>query len=264
MSSTPSIALSPGMPRPSGAPKVIGILNIVFGSALALGGLCCGVYLLTLSSLSPVIGAQQNLMQQQFQASQVAERTAALDQLKQALEAAEADDEKQRIQAEIDALEATPMAVMPAMPDMTKMYGMNNPRVIGFSSVDMLSSILLNVVLIVSGVGLVALREWGRKLAIIVAGLKIARLLVLQTISIIFIVPAMAKQMAEAMEQMMSQMPSGSGGGPPPGFSSNFAMVYGTSMTVTAVCMVIFGSIYPCIVLWVLTRPQAKAACTSN
>jgi hypothetical protein len=90
-----------------------------------------------------------------------------------------------------------------------------------------------------------------------VAGIKIVRLIVLQAFSVFVIVPTMTKQMSEAMEQMMSQMPPGPGGAPPP-MGAEFATVYGTLMTISAVCMVVFGSIYPIIVLWVLSRPEAK------
>ena len=66
--------------------------------------------------------------------------------------------------------------------------------------------------------------------------------------------------MAETMQEMISQMPSGPGGAPAPQFGPEFAIAMGVMMTVSAVCIAIFGSVYPGLLLWFLTRPAAKAA----
>jgi hypothetical protein len=247
----------PVMRPRSGAPKVIGILNIVFGTALGLGGVCCGLYVMMLSALSPVIGAQQTQVFQQIKDGQAAQRAAQVRQLEEQEEAAQTEEEKQSIRDQRTTLQSTPIPTMPNI-DMSKMYGMNDPRVIVYWLVDMLSGVLLNVLLIISGLGLVAMREWGRKMAITIAAIKIVRLLLLQAFSMLVIVPIVTKQMTEAMEQMMSQMQPGPGGAPPPAMGPQLGTVYGTMMTLSAVCMLIFGSIYPGIVLWLLTRPEAK------
>jgi hypothetical protein len=97
-------------------------------------------------------------------------------------------------------------------------------------------------------------------MAIWVAAIKIGRLVILEAYSVIVVAPVIAKGMAESMQEMMSQMPPGSGGAPPQ-LGPQIATIYGTMFTVTAVCMLVFGSIYPGILLWMLTRPDAKAAC---
>jgi hypothetical protein len=236
---------------------MIGILNIVFGSALGLGGLCCGLYFMMISALGPVIGAQQSQVMQQMKDGQVAQRAAQVRQLEEQEEAAETEEEKQTIRDKRTALESTPAPMIPTV-DMSKMYGLNDSRTIAYWLAEMLSGVILNVLMVISGVGLVAMKEWGRKMALIVAGIKIARLLLLQLFSILVIIPIVTKQMAEAMEQMMSQMPPGPGGAPPPAMGPQIGAVYGTMMTLGAVCMLIIGSIYPGISLWLLTRPEAK------
>ena len=46
---------------------------------------------------------------------------------------------------------------------------------------------------------------------------------------------------------------------PPAG--QTIATAYGIALTSSAVLMILFGAIYPAIMLWVLTRPKVKAAC---
>ena len=40
--------------------------------------------------------------------------------------------------------------------------------------------------------------------------------------------------------------------------------VYFITYTVFCVAMIVFGSIYPAISLWLLTRPDARAACDES
>jgi len=247
--------------RPSGVPKVIGILNIIFGSILILFGLCSGLSLLMQRAMAPMIQMQQNQMGQVIQANQEAERTARLRKLEQEEEAAQTDEEKQAIIVQRQAIESAPPVKVPVIPDMTKMYAMHDKRVLGFMITDMLLRIALNVLLIISGAGLVGAKEWSRKLAIKINVAKLVALLMVQAANIIIVLPIMAKQMSEGMQEMMSQMPPGSGGGPPPQFGSDFAIMMGTMMTAGAVFMVIFGSIYPAVSLWFLTRPDVRATC---
>ena len=209
------------------------------------------------SAMAPMFTA----MQQQVKTAQEAERAEQLRQLEEQEQAAQTEEEKQSIQNQRQATQSSPTIVMPIMPDMSKMYGMNQPRVMAYFMTDILSSIVLNVLLLVSGIGLVGMKEWGRKQALWVAAIKIGLLFVLQFYNIVMVAPVMAKQMTEVMEQMMSQVAPGSRGGPPPGFGSELATVYGISLTVTAVGTLLVGSIYPGILLWFLTRPEAKAAC---
>ena len=247
-------------PPKSGTPRVLGMLNIVFGAALVLGGICCGINAMMQSALMPILAAQQQQMQQQIKSTQEAARAEKLSKLDEREQAATTDEEKSSIQSERQAVQSSPTVLMPVMPDMSKMYGMNDPRVLGYSIIDIFTGILFNIFLLISGAGLVAMKEWGRKMAIWVAAIKIARLVVLQTCSVIFVAPVMAKGMADTLQEMLSQMPPGPGG-PPPQFGPQLTTVYGTMMTVSAICLLGFGAIYPGILLWMLTRDDAKAAC---
>ncbi len=248
-------------PPKSGAPKVLGLLNIIFGAALLLCGLCSVVSVMTQIAMAPMLTAAQQQMQQRVKDQQEAERTEQLRILNEQEQAATTEEEKQKIQNQRQGVQTAPTVVMPVMPDMTKMYGMNDPHVLAYFLTDILSSVLMNSFLVISGVGLVGMKEWGRKLAIWVAAIKIGRLFVSQFYNIVVVVPVWVKQMTEVMEQMMTQMPPGPGGGPPPGFGSQLATIYGIMFTVAAVGTLVIGSIYPGILLWMLTRSDAKAAC---
>lgn len=258
---TPVPPPSPLPMAPSGVPKVIGVLNIIFGSILIFFAICSGLSIAMQRVMAPMMQVQQNQMSQMVQANQEAQRTAQLRKLEQEEQAAQTDEDKQAIIVQRQAIESTPPAKAPVFPDMSKMYGMNDKRVIGFMITDMSLKIILNALLIFSGAGLVGAKEWSRKLAIGVNIAKLIGLFAMQTCNIVVVLPLMTKHMTEGMQDMMSQMPPGPGGAPPAEFGSQFALMMGTMMTAGAVFMIIFGSIYPAISLWFLTRPNVRATC---
>jgi hypothetical protein len=250
-------------PPKSGAPKVLGMLNIIFGALLIICSLCSGVYLIAMRAMTPVLAQAQKQVQEQVKADQEAQRAEQLKQLDEQEQAATTEEEKQSIQNQRQAIQSAPVVVMP-MPDMSNMYGMNEPLVFGYFLTDMLTALVTNVFLIIAGVGLVGMKDWGRRMALWVAGIKIARLFVSQVVNVVAITPVMVKQSVEMLEQMMSQVPPGPGGAPPAGFGTTMASAYGIMFTLTAVGTFVIGSIYPGILLWMLTRPEAKAACRQS
>jgi H+/gluconate symporter-like permease len=98
-------AIVPGavLPNPR-IPKVIGILNIVFGSALVLGGLCLGAY----AAMLPMLGKAMTEMQKKAEASQEAQKQAELKAIEDAAKAATTDEEKRDLEAQRLAIEARP------------------------------------------------------------------------------------------------------------------------------------------------------------
>jgi hypothetical protein len=149
--------------------------------------------------------------------------------------------------------------VGPVMPDMGKIYEpFAEPVVVAYMFTDSLSGIAMNIAMIVAGVGLLRLRQWGRKMSLWVAGLKIVRLVLLSVVTVFAIAPTLGEGLGEAVEEMIANTPGAGGGqGPPPGM---FAMVYGIMFSVMSVGMALFGVIYPAICLWLLRKPAIKAA----
>jgi hypothetical protein len=246
----------PGIrPNPSAA-KTMGTLNIIFGAGLFLIGMCCGVYFVSISAFSSAFAPQQ---QMQMQQAMQAQRQQQLQRLKDQEKAAKTAQEKAKLQAEQKRIEAQPL---PEMPDFTKMYAMDEPHVMRFWTVEILSGLILNVLMLIAGIGLVAIKNWGRALGIWVALLKVVRLAALYTFNIVVLVPIYTQRFVDVMEEMAKAMAAQGGagaGGPPPG--GQFAQVMGTMMTTSAVSMIVLGAIYPVTALIVLTRPSVKAAC---
>src|SRR2546426_11288867 len=115
--SLPSPLPPPGAFRPkSSTPKVLGILNIIFGSVLILFGICGALSVVMNRAIAPMMTAQQMQVRQVFEANQQAERTAELRKLEEQEDAAQSGEEKQSIRSQRQALESTPIAVMPVMP----------------------------------------------------------------------------------------------------------------------------------------------------
>jgi hypothetical protein len=236
-------------PNPSSA-KTIGVLNVIFASILLLCGICSGMQLALQSTFVPIFGGQQ----QQIQAQVQAQRALEIQKLADKEKTAKNENEKQKFQAERKNLEAQPV---PKMPDMTKMYGTDNPRVLNTWLIDTFTAVILNLLMLASGVGLLMVKEWGRVLGIWVAGLKIVRLVAIYVFMIVVIVPFVSQRFGQTVDEMNRNMPAQGGGAP----AGQVAAFMGTFMTIGAVSMIVLGAIYPAICLIVLTRASVKAAC---
>src|SRR5438132_836538 len=86
-------------------PKTIGVLNIIFGSALLLCVICWGLNLVMQSAMGPMFAAQQ----QQFRQALEAERGRKLQELQDLADAAQDEKEAAALRAKQKALKAQPM-----------------------------------------------------------------------------------------------------------------------------------------------------------
>jgi hypothetical protein len=242
----------PLVPPNTSAPKVIGTLNIVFAMCLLLCGGCYGVQLVAQSAMGPMMEAQQ----QQLQATLLAERERRVQELKDEIKAASTDEERKKHEAELKKLEAQPP---PKPPDMSKFLNDNRIRI--YFGTEIATGLFLNLLLLIGGIGLVMLKEWGRVLCLWVASLKIIRLVAMYGTFILVMVPILTKLFIDFFEEVAKEA-AVQGGGPAPNMGQ-VGSTMGTMMTASAVGMIVVGSIYPIIVLWVLSRPAVKAACTT-
>jgi hypothetical protein len=72
----------------------------------------------------------------------------------------------------------------------------------------------------------------------------------------------MSERIGKFVGEMMIQQQQATGRPAPAGIDlKNIVRVYNITYTIGAVAMIVFGSIYPAISLWLLTRPGARAAC---
>ena len=97
------------------------------------------------------------------------------------------------------------------------------------------------------------------------AVLKVVRLTSSYSVFIVAIVPVVAKNLGEMVVQMAAQqqgpLPAGPGGMPA---ATMLVRVYMVVYSVMGGGMIVLGSVYPLVVLWLLTRPGVKSACSGE
>lgn len=240
------------VPNPK-IPRTIGILNIVFASLLLLYGMVQGV----MSIASPLLtrGVLSRVQEQKNQLRAQAQNELA-DLVRQE-SATEDAAEKARIQSRRTVVQSQ-LQRLGTEPDLSAIQNMTtDPRVLGHAIANIVTGLTLNALMLSSGLGLIKLREWGRKLGLWVAGLKLARLAALTASQVLLVLPVTTQRMNE----MMVQGNLGASGGP-----DVEQMMKMTALVSTAVAALtlILGSIYPVIVLWALSRPATRAACLAR
>jgi len=231
-----------------GVVKTLGALNIVFGVGLMLCGTAFDAYFVALPSLMSTLERQQESVQDQFQQR----RDAEIQALRVQEEKAETAEEKARARADRIAAESQPLPNPPMPMADLSMYGLDDPRVRTHYAVEGATCLLVNLLMLISGIGLLRLKNWGRRMAIQVAVLKVVRL-VLLTGSLMFIVqPILDAKQAQAQARQ-------------PDAGQLEAMK--TVRSFTSIFLILFlgvGSVYPALVILLLTRPGARSATLRN
>ncbi|MGP0065561.1 MAG: hypothetical protein ACLQGP_18395 [Isosphaeraceae bacterium] len=242
------------VPNPQ-IPRTFGLLNIIFGVILLLVGVGTAVSY----ALGPTF---MRLFQEQMakqQADLKAKRDAQIADLKNQEDAAKTKEEKEALKARRDVVEAMPQ---PNIPDLTEMSGMNvmsDRRLAIYYFSEIGAAILLNILMIIAGAGLIALKEWGRRMSLWVAWLKILRWAAMVVMAFVLVLPITMEKMTRTFEKLLDQ--SRPAGAAPPIKASELARYSAISGGILVVLVAIGGSIYPALSLWFLTRPRARAAC---
>jgi hypothetical protein len=256
------------VPNPQ-IPRSFGMMNLVFGILLFL----LGAGFLAAYIIAP--GFQKklvvNIKEQQETAK--ARRDAELVDIKaketaaRAKEAAaktkeeteKAKEELTSIKEEREALENHVEPDLSAMTDMMGWNVMSDIRLTIYYFSEVISGMVLNVLMVISGVGLLGLAEWGRRLALGVAWLKILRWVAMLVVTLIVIVPIMSEKMDKMFQQVQTQAQSRgkTAATPMVGLGQMTAIVSAIGVVFSA----LVASIFPGISLWFLTRPPTRAAC---
>jgi hypothetical protein len=253
--------MQPGRVVPSPRiPKVLGILNIVFGSVLILFGLCMGLYF----AMLPAMSRAMTQMQQKAEADVQAKNAAELKTIGEAEKAAKTEEEKEALADQRKAIEARPKITIPMGMDFGKL-GFDDPKFQAYYWTELSSALILNILMIVAGIALVQRKMWGLSLGLWTAAAKIVRLVLVYSYFGLVLVPPFAQKSGELAGEMMIQQQQAMGRPAPPGFDTKFMVkIYTIMYSVTAVVMIGVGSIYPAISIWLLTRPGARAACDES
>jgi hypothetical protein len=245
-----SNALPPGYAVPNTSlPKTTGTLNIFFASLMLL----FVAIQITMTLLAPMLIEFAQSSVRVAQAKAEASRKQQIAALKKDEAEAKTEEEKKQIRGQIEAIEAQPQ---PAGPDMKALMGqMDTPVMRAYTWTDMVTALILNVLMLASGIGLLRLKEKARRLAIWVGGLKIARQAIAMLIQIIFILPMSTKMQQEMIAEMGT---SGAANAQAMQMTAKLGAAAGVAMTVL---FAVLAMIWPILMIVLLTRPGSRAAC---
>ncbi|WP_169976115.1 hypothetical protein [Tautonia rosea] len=238
----------PIRPRPKPL-RVIGTLNLLFGAVLvAVAWSMLGGMAFSGMTAEPYEGLKRALMLQAEREHQ--QKIATLEKR----EAAATSEDARRVFREERERRA---ALGPKLPPGSElvMMGSQMQSFGTWSVVNSATSLGINLLMIVAGAGLLQRVEWARRLSLWVAGIKLVRLLLLQTVFVVFVVPSFSRRLGEAVQETIAVQ----GGGLPAGMPS-MTQIYAVTYTVMGVGMLILGAIYPIVMLVMLNRPGVKAA----
>jgi hypothetical protein len=241
-------------------PLAFGWLNILLGFVLLILGMCFTAAIPLSATLDNWIRQQQASVQKEFKTKH-AEEVAALEKQ---LSEATTDEEKANIKQQIeDAKNAPPP---PVIDFGTKNFGLNDPYIFAHFSIDSASGLILNLLLFVSGFALLRAREWGRKLAVGIACVKLVRLLALTASLGLVVEPKMVARFGAWLQESSVQLAaSAKEQGEEPLVTPQEAVEITADLRSLllslGIYILILGSVYPALSLWLLTRPGTRAAC---
>ena len=231
-----------------------GLLNIIFASLLLVGNLWTAGFLFAVPVSMRIvdhIAAVVTASEKNANEAEIKEWTAKA-------EAATTEDARQEAREKIESLQRGENNQFTVSVTGFRTY--QDRRVLAYSIVEVTTGLVLNTLLLVSGAGLIGLREWGRKLAVVTAALKLVRLFTLSAVSIAVVVPITAAMMSKDMAPLVAQMKAKGGPNNPASMFINPQM-FSAQGAGGVVIGLIFASIYPVLLLFQLNKARVKAAC---
>jgi hypothetical protein len=244
------------VPNPK-IPRTFGWLNIVFGVILLLAGF----YAVAMFFLAPRVAQRMQDMFQSTLTFQKGKVDVKIAELKEQEEKAKTEAEKKELQDRRAAIAAAPLPPIDMFEDMKKWNIYNDRRVAVYFWLEVSAAIVLNVLMIIAGVGLLRAAEWARQLSVGVSWLKIVRRIAIVIVTMVLILPITTAKIRELYAKMDAQIASRGGGRPAPISFTAMAPLVGMATAVGSVFEGIVAAIYPALSVWYLTRPRARAAC---
>jgi hypothetical protein len=239
----------PVRPRPRPV-RTLGILNILFGAILlAYSWLMIGSFAFNGMSAGPA-----QALEAAIRDHAKVDHDAAIRRLGALERRASSEEVRDLYRAERLRREGEEPKVPPAA-EMLLMGGRMR-GMMAWTGIGAVLGLGLNLLLIASGVGLVQRVEWGRRLGLWAAGLKLPVVLVMQVLWLAWIVPSLSRAIGDSVGGMMSAQRGGMPAGMP-----NMTQLYAVIYTLWGVFVLVAGSIYPIILLVMLRRPGIRAAC---
>jgi hypothetical protein len=241
------------VPNPQ-TPKTFGILNIVFGVLLLLWGLGSLVITIYSNSFSKSMLANVDATIQ----TKKAEREAQIKEIVKEEAVAKTAEEKAELKSRRENLEKVPSFDMNAMQELNIL---SDRRVLMYTYIETAAGLVLNTLMIISGIGLLLLHEWARKLALGVCWIKLLRLVVMLVVTFVLIVPVTTQRQQKFFESMNAQVAAQSGGARTAAIPVTPMLQMGAILSaVLTVFFALFAAVYPVLELWFLTRDRTLAA----
>jgi hypothetical protein len=242
------------VPNPQ-IPRSFGVMNLAFGGIFLLVGLGSAAW----TYISPAFTQQIQVSVQQELADAKAKRQGEIAALKEKLKAAKAEEEKKDLETQLDALESNDGPDPTMFNDMMGLA--SDIRLVIYTWTELIVGILLNLLMIIAGVGLLALAEWARRMAITVAWLKIAKWAAVVVVTLVLVIPVTTEKMQKMFTKIQAQTAT-KGGRTTVAFPmGSLAQFTAVMSAVSSVGMALVASVYPAASIWFLTRPRARAAC---
>jgi hypothetical protein len=257
----------PTTPQP-GLPRTIGYLNLLVGTILLVcGGTCLKLSSGFLSYFSPL------------QLEPRATRDVIERMRSDALKDLNAQEKQTKSQADRQRLAKVRADLESASADLTGKVDFEKinhvlPWLGRYFRADTVSGPVLDVAMLIAGVGLILLKGWGRRMAVGVAALKILRLLLLTGLLVFVVVPQMTDVLGQfartdigrtffagQMELQNAQRAAAGAGASLNFTSADLVQICRAMGYASALMMLGMGVIYPVVTLVVLARPGARLAC---
>ncbi|HWE35003.1 MAG TPA: hypothetical protein VG406_00410 [Isosphaeraceae bacterium] len=234
-------------------PRRIGILGIIIALALLMTcNLPSMIFTAFLPAYVPMMRAMEKTQAKQF----ADERLRGIEEARAKEAAARTEAEWAEAHAEVQAREATPP--QPPQPQAMFFEAMDDRRVKPYLWLDAATGIALNVAMFVGAIGLIQLREWGRKTSNWVAAIKVLRIAAALALGVGVVAPAIGLAMGDSLGKFLAQMPTVPRRGTSPAELKKFMTI---GWTAGLIVFELLALVWPVIVLWVLSRPGARAAC---
>jgi hypothetical protein len=242
------------VPNPQ-VPRSFGLMNIIFGSLLLLLALGHGFWYL----YTPTFTRQMQEGVKKIEADRKADRDERLADLKKQEADAKTEEEKESLKDEQALVEKNTRVSVVPFGDLSSMNAMSDKRIAAYYAVEVSAAVILNVLMIVSGAGLLGLAEWARRMAIVVAQLKILRWIAMTVALMVLVLPVTMEMTEKAMAAAEAQV-NAQGAAMPLPMSQflRFGMIFAA---VWQVFCAIVAIVYPALLWWYLSRPPARAAC---
>ena len=237
-----------------------GLAGVIIASIAILAcNLTSAGYYAFLPSLAKMMRAQQKGLEKKIKE----ERAARLEELRENEAEAKTPAEKKAAHDELTDFEATPP--MPSPPIPMPFGGSSDRRVLAMEWADILANLAFNIVMIVGCAGLIGLREWGRKTAIVAAIGKLVECVLITLLLVVVAAPIIGGEMGSEMNKLHDAFVSAPGGAPVPVMPVQDMRSMMTMFSAAGFVFAgILGLIWPIIMLGGITGKSVRAACVAG